>query len=61
MDGNPSRNSVDKHRFILELQAGYVVNYENMSAGFTQIFRSEQFGGQKGLEHIGKLQFRMVF
>lgn len=63
LDGNTFRDSdsVDKHRFVQELQAGFVVNYDNLSAGFTQIFRSEQFEGQKGLEHIGKLQFRMVF
>lgn len=57
LDGNTDKNShsVDKKRWVGDLQAGIVVNFGNLQMGVTQIYRTNEFDDQKEKNQFGSI------
>ncbi|MFC3124834.1 lipid A deacylase LpxR family protein [Pseudoroseomonas globiformis] len=63
LDGNTWRESrsVDKRILVGDAQAGVAVLWRGMRFAYTQVWRSEEFYGQKGLQSFGSLNVSVRF
>lgn len=63
LDGNTSKDShsVNKNRWVGDLQAGIVVNIDRAQFAYTYIDRSREFEGQKEGDAFGSLAFSYRF
>ncbi|MCQ4159136.1 lipid A deacylase LpxR family protein [Roseomonas sp. GC11] len=63
LDGNSWRDSrsVDKRIFVGDLQAGVAVLWRGMRFAYTQVWRSEEFYGQQGVQSFGSLSVSFRF
>ncbi|WP_419897033.1 lipid A deacylase LpxR family protein [Roseomonas sp. USHLN139] len=63
LDGNTWRDSrsVDKRVLVGDLQAGVAVLWQGMRFAYTQIWRSEEFYGQRGVQSFGSLSVSFRF
>lgn len=63
LDGNTWRDSrsVDKRPLIGEVQAGVAVLWRGMRFAYTQVWRSEEFYGQRGSQSFGSLSVSFRF
>ena len=57
LDGGLFHNdpSVPKHPFVGDLKLGWVITLKHADLGYTQIIRSKEFAGQKGVDAFGSL------
>ncbi len=63
LDGNTFRDShsVDKKPLVADLQVGLVMTYDRYRFGFTNIFRTKEFDGQKRIDEFGSINFSVLF
>ncbi|HWL81861.1 MAG TPA: lipid A deacylase LpxR family protein [Roseomonas sp.] len=63
LDGNTWRDSrsVDRRPLIGELQAGFAVLWHDMRLAYTQVWRSEEFYGQRGTQSFGSISISFRF
>ena len=63
LDGNTWRDSrsVDKRNFVGDAQVGVAVLWRGVRFAYTQIVRSEEFYGQRGLQTFGSLSASVRF
>ncbi len=63
LDGNYLADShrVDKEDFIWHAEAGIALRYELLSLSYIQVFRSEEFEGQEGIQRYGSLRLGLEY
>ncbi|HZF75667.1 MAG TPA: lipid A deacylase LpxR family protein [Acetobacteraceae bacterium] len=64
LDGNTWREgpSVDKRPLVADLQAGFAVHWRGVRLAYTQVFRTEEFYGQRnGLQSFGSVSLTFRF
>lgn len=63
LDGNTfgAGPSVDKKPLVGDVQAGFALTMDRFRLSFTQIYRSEEFDGQRGTDHFGSISLTVLF
>ena len=63
LDGNTfeDSHSVDKKNLVGDLQVGLVITFKKMRFAFTNIFRTEEFEGQKETDEFGAISASFRF
>lgn len=63
LDGNTWRDSrsVDKRPLVGEIQTGIAFLWRNMRLSYTQVWRSEEFYGQRGTQSFGSINLSFRF
>ena len=63
LDGNTFRDSphVNKKNLVADLQAGTMLTYDRFQAGYTVVYRTQEFYGQPSGEMFGGFNFAVKF
>ncbi|WP_338662719.1 lipid A deacylase LpxR family protein [Pararoseomonas sp. SCSIO 73927] len=63
LDGNTWRDSpsVDRRAFVGDIQAGVAVMWRGVRLAYTQVVRSEEFYGQRGVQSFGSVSASVRF
>ena len=63
LDGNTSKDShsVDKRKWVGDLQVGFVINSSNLRLAYSHVVRSREFEGQSLHNRFGSLTLAVLF